>query len=202
LALFKNRPLTWEAIQRRGWQGPGRCPLCTSAIEDLNHLLIHCEFTVNVWTRLLQFLSLTLVWKGDSVLECFADWHKNKSAPISLAATVCWWIWIERNLAIFEGRPPSCQAVIHKILSNFNWQPTSQKVFQNKVVDFSGRMALFLFSLMVLLSPAVSVVGQEALSEPTSQGLQTGFLIVELELITKLSSWVYGSHFHLQIFGL
>jgi ribonuclease HI len=54
----------------------------------------------------------------------------------SLAALTCWWIWIERNQVIFEGRPPSCQAVVHKILSNFKWQPSSQKILQYKVCDY------------------------------------------------------------------
>jgi len=70
---IKDRPLTWEALQKRGWQGPGRCPLCTLATESLNHLLIHCRFTVYVWNYLLQFLSLSFSWKEDSVSECFAD---------------------------------------------------------------------------------------------------------------------------------
>jgi hypothetical protein len=133
---IKDIPLTWEALQKRGWQGPGRCPLCNLATENLNHLLIHCRFTVSVWNSCLHLLSLTFNWKGDSVSKCFAAWHSNKLAPDSLAALTCWSIWLERNQVLFEGRPPSCQAVVHKILTSFKWQPSSQKLLQPKVCDF------------------------------------------------------------------
>jgi hypothetical protein len=47
----KDRILTWEALQRRGWEGPGFCSLCKKASEDLPHLMIHCPFTREVWNR-------------------------------------------------------------------------------------------------------------------------------------------------------
>jgi ribonuclease HI len=53
-----------------------------------------------------------------------------------LAAIVCWWIWIERNQILFEGRPPSYHSVLHRIHTNFNWQPTSQKLILAKAIDF------------------------------------------------------------------
>jgi ribonuclease HI len=38
---------------------------------------------------------------------------------------------------IFEGRTPSCQAVFHKVLSSFIWQPTTEKIFQYKACKHS-----------------------------------------------------------------
>jgi hypothetical protein len=36
----KEKPLTWEALRRRGWEGPGICPLCCKDSEDIHHLLV------------------------------------------------------------------------------------------------------------------------------------------------------------------
>ena len=44
----KDKLLTWEALQRRGWVGPSICSLCKSAPEDLHHLLMHCPFSKEV----------------------------------------------------------------------------------------------------------------------------------------------------------
>jgi hypothetical protein len=35
----ENKILTWQVLQGKGWQGPGRCPLCKSEIEDVDHLI-------------------------------------------------------------------------------------------------------------------------------------------------------------------
>jgi ribonuclease HI len=127
-----QKPLTWEALQNRGWQGPGRCPLCMQNSEDLNHLLIHCPFTVFIWTAISQHFSLQSDWKGASLNDCYSAWYSVRSAPLQLAAIVCWAIWIERNHAIFENRPPSRPAVLHRILTSFHWRPSSIKPIQNR----------------------------------------------------------------------
>jgi ribonuclease HI len=51
---------------------------------------------------------------------------------MSLAVYACWHIWIERNFAVFEDRPPSVRRVFHKILAAFCWQPPSIKTFSPK----------------------------------------------------------------------
>jgi ribonuclease HI len=107
------------------------------ATEDIHHLLIHCDFTTYIWNRLLQHYSLSLAWKGDTISDCFSSWLSDKSAPHPLAAHVCWQTWKERNQVIFEGRPPSYQAVLHRILSSFHWQPTSVKAIQIKACEYS-----------------------------------------------------------------
>jgi ribonuclease HI len=123
----KKKPLTWDVLQNRGWQGPSQCPLCKIETEDLNHLLIHCSFADYIWTATSQHFSLQTAWKGASVMDCFSKWHSDKSAPLPLAAIVCWWLWIERNQALFENRPPNRPAVLHRIFSSFHWRPSSLK---------------------------------------------------------------------------
>jgi hypothetical protein len=53
----KGKILTWDSLRRRGWEGPGLCSLCRLAQEDVPHILIHCEFSMEVWNRTLIFSS-------------------------------------------------------------------------------------------------------------------------------------------------
>jgi ribonuclease HI len=133
----QGKILTWEVLRKRGWHGPSRCALCKDAAEDLHHLFVHCAFSINIWTFLKQHFSLTTDWKGSSFTDCFISWTSASSAPHSLAAHVCWQTWKERNLAVFEDRPPSLQAVLHRILSTFQLQQKPIKFIQIKARDYS-----------------------------------------------------------------
>jgi ribonuclease HI len=135
----KEKTLTWDMLQKRGWEGPGICKLCNQSTEDIHHLLIHCHFTRAVWQRLLTHFSLNIQWADASVLECFLRWSKDTTAPDSLAAHACWQLWIERNKAIFEDSPPSFLSVMHRTLSAFSWQQSTVKTLPLKVSEFTPK---------------------------------------------------------------
>jgi hypothetical protein len=118
----KEKVLTWEMLRKKGWEGPGICYFCNRSSEDIHHILIHCDFTKVVWQRLLMHFSLNLLWNGSTVSDCFNVWSTEKSAPVCLAVHACWQIWIERNKVLFDDRPPSLLAVVHRILASFSWQ--------------------------------------------------------------------------------
>jgi hypothetical protein len=198
----KERILTWDALQRRGWEGPGICLLCNNAPEDLHHLLIHCPFTKEVWYRSIKHFSLPIAWSGSSITDCFSLWSTQKSAPPSLAVHICWQIWLERNRVIFEDRLPSLPAVFHKILVSFNWQPSTVQCFPLKLLNLNWRRVTPLLFSTVLLSQVAFVVGLEAPSKTTRQESQSGSSTVELVQIQKPSSWVYGPHSLSLPFGL
>jgi hypothetical protein len=52
----KNKLLTWDVLQTRGWVGPSVCPLCKTAPESLSHLLMFCSFSAEVWNRFTNTL--------------------------------------------------------------------------------------------------------------------------------------------------
>nr|KUM45132.1 hypothetical protein ABT39_MTgene3632 [Picea glauca] len=87
--IGKERILTWDAFQRRGWEGPGICLLCNNAPEDLQHLLVHCPFTKEVWYRSIKHFSLPIAWCGSTISDCFSLWSTQKSAPPRLAVHIC-----------------------------------------------------------------------------------------------------------------
>eukprot|EP00253_Pinus_taeda_P027885 PITA_27885 len=45
----KNKILTWDRIQKKGFNGPSRCYLCNSDGETRNHLLINYPFAKTLW---------------------------------------------------------------------------------------------------------------------------------------------------------
>jgi hypothetical protein len=77
----RERILTWEALRRRGWEGPGICSLCKQDSEDIHHLLVHCHFTKQIWKLLINYFSLSVAWKGPTFSACLTDWVTQKSAP-------------------------------------------------------------------------------------------------------------------------
>jgi hypothetical protein len=115
-----GKVLTWEALQKKGWEGPGVCKLCNCNSENINHLLIHFSFTKAVWLRLFKLYHLKLQWNGTTVSYCFTVWTKEKTALASLATIACWHIWIERNKDLFEEIPPSHLSVVHRIAFSFS----------------------------------------------------------------------------------
>jgi len=125
----KGKLLTWDQLRRRGWEGPGLCPLCRQAQEDINHLLIHCHFSQEVWKNMLNYFNLPHTWSGDTISSCFNSWHQNKSSPNRLAVILSWNLWIER----FEDRIPSTLAVFKRVLASHNWHPSTLKPSPPKI---------------------------------------------------------------------
>jgi hypothetical protein len=50
-ASLNNRIPTWENLNKRKIEGPGRCTLCKKANETTPHLLLTCPFTAKVWVE-------------------------------------------------------------------------------------------------------------------------------------------------------
>jgi hypothetical protein len=49
---IENKILTWDILQRKGWEGPSICQLCSSDSETVLHLFVKCSFTRQVWDRI------------------------------------------------------------------------------------------------------------------------------------------------------
>jgi len=171
----QGKILTWEVLRKKDWHGPSRCALCKDAAEDLHHLFVHCAFFINIWTFLKQHFSLTTDWKGSSFTDCFISWTSASSAPHSLAAHVCWQTWKERNLAVFEGRPPSLQAVLHRILSSFQLQQKSTKYIQIKARDYSIAEGSTIICFDGAAHSNGLCCGAGGTFNPTPRGSQIGF---------------------------
>ena len=110
----KLRLLSW------GMVNDANCIFCHSASESIDHLYFACPFTNAIWQHLLAFFQihrLPLRWRRE--ISWFTRRTRGKTRRantrrVLLAATV-YWIWRERNDAIFERKPPSADMVIRQI---------------------------------------------------------------------------------------
>ncbi|RVX20320.1 putative ribonuclease H protein [Vitis vinifera] len=59
---FLGRVLTLDRLQKRGWVMANRCFLCHKSEETIDHLLIHCEKTREVWMVFLSFFGVSWVF--------------------------------------------------------------------------------------------------------------------------------------------
>jgi hypothetical protein len=69
--MFENKILTWDNLTKRGMIGPSRCALCGAKEESLNHLMVDCLFTKDIWNSILNELKLKRKWGGGLLYECY-----------------------------------------------------------------------------------------------------------------------------------
>jgi hypothetical protein len=99
--MIENRILTWDNLIKRGFVGPSRCFLCGKGEETINHLMVKCPFTRDVWNYLLKVLKVQRIWDCRQLSESFQNWNKVKDNWLELPCYICWEIWRQRNLIIF-----------------------------------------------------------------------------------------------------
>ena len=102
-----GRVLTLDRLQKRGWALANRCFLCHTCEESIDHLLIHCEKTREVWMLLLSFFGVSWVFPL-SVKETLLGWRdsfvgKKRKVAWRLGPLCLFWvIWRARNSIAFE----------------------------------------------------------------------------------------------------
>jgi hypothetical protein len=88
----------------------------------------------------LQYLSRSLVedkkelknlaiWEGNTLNDCLENWVKREVVYKTLPAIICWYVWLERNNVLFEGRIPSSFSVVCKVKETLPSGPPLKKYF-------------------------------------------------------------------------
>lgn len=106
---------TIDALRRKGLILTNICNLCKKDGESMDHILMHCPFSWEVWFEILRDFGVRWVCPRD-LKSLLAAWRSkafsgrgNKIWRLALAA-ICWAIWLERNSRVFEGyEEPSFQ---------------------------------------------------------------------------------------------
>jgi ribonuclease HI len=114
--VVENKILTWENLQRRGFIGPSICILCKQSKESVFHLFVECPFRVHCLGKNLFIQNCLGMWNKNTFSECFKNWILMRSSLPTLPVFICWYIWSDRNHAIFEDRIPSAQKVAYQSL--------------------------------------------------------------------------------------
>lgn len=119
-----------STVMQRRWPTlnlqPSRCVLCKNHGEDLDHLFLNCEFTMNLWQALLDELNLSWV-QPRQVRDCFeqqvARGRNTRRYQLwgSSVQAIIWWTWAERNRRIFEQNAKNWEEVweaIHRSVAS------------------------------------------------------------------------------------
>lgn len=71
-----GRILTIIELRMRGWTWtiPNNCPLCLKDVETNDHLMLHCEFSSNIWNH---FNELIDCYKSNASYLTSLTWWKN-----------------------------------------------------------------------------------------------------------------------------
>jgi hypothetical protein len=128
----ENKILTWDNLQKKGWEGPSLCHLCSRDSETVLPLLVKCIFIQQVWHKIKIALNLKTNWEGNNLITCFDSWIKKERNYNTLPSLACWFIWLERNKKIFDNGTPSIHSVVFKSLGKLDSQLGTRKVSCHK----------------------------------------------------------------------
>ncbi|WVZ93822.1 hypothetical protein U9M48_039777 [Paspalum notatum var. saurae] len=117
-----------DLLAKRGLPHPNFCPLCDQEQETMQHLLISCVFSREIWTIVFTSLGMqALIPQPDG--KSFSGWWSGaviqvpkevKKGLNSLVILVAWKIWKHRNDCVFEGISPNVSLVCRKIVQEGN----------------------------------------------------------------------------------
>lgn len=83
------------------------CLLCMREAENIDHLVIHCLFAIEVWNMLIREIGLAWVFLYDFLVLFMALKISGVSRKVrilwDLLCLATWCIWLERNQRVFEG---------------------------------------------------------------------------------------------------
>jgi hypothetical protein len=125
--LCHNRVLTTDNLMRKGFHGPSRCSLCLGNEENAQHIMLECNFALEVWGEVLSHWSVDTTLPS-SIFDLHANWlHRYpgqlpnnncfKAAWLVLPKITCWQIWLERNSRIFQGKMHNAKVIMTKIIT-------------------------------------------------------------------------------------
>ncbi|CAN1780700.1 hypothetical protein LINPERHAP1_LOCUS15169 [Linum perenne] len=135
--VFHNRISTLDVLQTRGFYLPNRCVLCSHNEESASHLFIHCPFTMQIWSRISLRLSIIGPLQNN-ISEILSGWKWLKCEPLFEALknvilhSFCWFIWLERNDAIFRDTTVSASRVYFRtVVSGCSWLKVHARISQH-----------------------------------------------------------------------
>lgn len=120
-----NRCWTADRLAKRGLPHPDQCLLCDQEAEDINHVILRCSFSREVWHRTLQRIGLERLAPGPQD-DTYAEWwrraqrragRQTRKGVNSLIQLVAWCLWKERNRCLFYAKTPCIGTVADVVLA-------------------------------------------------------------------------------------
>ncbi|OVA07320.1 Reverse transcriptase zinc-binding domain [Macleaya cordata] len=134
----QNAIPTLDVLNNRGIPIINRCWFCKCKAETINHLLLHCTVTSQIWEYFIQ--AQKRIWvKNESLLKNLVEWrsgqgtHRGKKVWLLLPYAICWAIWLERNDRAFNSAENSVDNVIIKVKGFLYMWGLKDKIFEGLV---------------------------------------------------------------------
>jgi hypothetical protein len=119
---IQDRCWTSERMQRHGLVNHGPCALCSQEAEAIDHLLLGCAFSREIWFKTLR----TCHWQNltPSHDACLAEWWTQSRKQVSkgrrkafdsLVVLVARCIWLERNSRVFRNQSSTVTQLLQHI---------------------------------------------------------------------------------------
>jgi len=118
-----NMCWTADRLAHRGLDHQDKCLLCDQQEETVQHILISCVFTRDIWWQILNKVGLQFLSPGLEE-KVFQEWwgkaeyqvpSMHKKGFNSLVILVAWWIWKHRNACVFDGLSPNTSTLLQHI---------------------------------------------------------------------------------------
>ena len=131
------------------------CSFCGVHNEDLDHVLVTCAFSWNIWIRFIQALHCQMDQK-DTFRQLYEAWLaqriKNKIRKKIWTTTlfaVSWSLWMKRNGVVFEQQDLDAETLYHTIkwrigLWSKAWKDETQYSAADMARNFESLHILFL----------------------------------------------------------
>ena len=104
----------------------GWCCLCRCSGETVDHFLLHCPMSCQIWSFVFKLFGVDWVMSGCVLdqLACWRNWFGKHSSEVWNLAPSCvmWSLWRERNNRTFENIEHSVgQLIEFCMVSLFDW---------------------------------------------------------------------------------
>ena len=118
------------------------CVFCNNDIETVDHLMVRCIFSWNIWAGIMKWWGQDWVCPGNlhnlfpmQFDSEFKGFNRMIWEPIPFA--VCWSIWMARNNPHFQGIQPEWKSVLEIILIRMaTWLKAKLRVDLFSIDDF------------------------------------------------------------------
>lgn len=128
-----------------GWENNYFCGLCIRNLETGLHLFVECPLSRAVWEQVA-------VWSGcDNLLLAswgdvtdVEDWfrcmiHSGNKKGHTLAILTLWWLWNQRNAAVFENKTSTAVQALARIKDEARlWANAGAKALRPLFVDINN----------------------------------------------------------------
>jgi hypothetical protein len=114
-----RRCWTADRLEKRGLPHPAFCVFCDQVEETIDHILIGCSESLELWWTVLSSLGLPQCFPSGVV--SFHEWHCSCQLKVpsehrrgfdTIVTLGAWSIWKERNNRVFNNRPRSWSEVV------------------------------------------------------------------------------------------